>query len=238
MSNQHDLNPANAPGTLATNLMVEWNINGLENLTNMLHCSPWQDEFALLSKANQEARQILLANQLNETTMLVKDELVVAIAAFLNQVGPLVSELEGILEGLKETFLELLHFKLSLAQVNLESRLVLGLNVHWELQLVDKNHSDAAKIEQILLDSPELGIGLREIARQSLFLRGVLDVQSSLYTPEHDIINSKDLLQRQLLLNNHGLDYQTELNLNNGAGAMYHVCLSGALSHFYFPQMR
>lgn len=138
------------------------------------------------------------------------------VTELLQCAEPFLPEVEDALDNLKETFLVLLRLRLEEVGIDTETRLVLGLDRDGRLEVVDAAHPRAGELGALLGHTPELEDAMREIARRTTLLRGLQDIGNAVYeTPGEP---------------DEPLDHSVRV------GAAYHVCLRGALSHFYFPR--
>lgn len=191
--------------------------------------------------AGQEARRVLAAASLERS----RPELLDSLTRLAAEAEPLLPDMEEVLDELKERFLDMLRVYLARAGVDTENtRLVVGLDAAGRFGVVDQaseacrfpdaqdapDASDASDataapdaitaLDALLSAAPELAAVLREIARQSLLLRGLQDIGAAVARGESAGMGSESS----------GDDG------NGGLGVCpYHVCLRGALSHFYFP---
>lgn len=138
-----------------------------------------------------------------------------SIQDLLHQLKPFLPEIEERLDNLKEAFLIFLRTRMQQNEVSPDFRLILELDASGQLRVLDRSHPQLEKVEKILSESPALETALREIARQALLLSGVQDLESSFGKGGNEWSRNE-------------LDFQIPT---------YHVCLSGTLSHFYFPGM-
>lgn len=137
------------------------------------------------------------------------------IKNLLQQLKPFLPEVEERLENLKEAFLVFLRARMHQNEVSPDFRLILELDVSGQLRVLDRAHPQVEKVEKILSESPALETALREIARHALLLSGLQDLESLFEKGEKE-------------WNRNEIDFHIPT---------YHVCLSGTLSHFYFPGM-
>ena len=150
------------------------------------------------------------------TLECAQPNLLKSLTSLVHQAGPLLPGMEDALDSLKEAFLELLRVKLEENDVSLDARLVLGLDTSGRFGVIDAGHPQYEALQSLLGETPELEAAMREIARQSLLLRGLQDIGYVVGCEGECPADALDL---------------TSL----GQDTSYHVCLKGALSHFYFP---
>lgn len=127
---------------------------------------------------------------------------------------PLLPDLEENLDALKAAFLKALRARLAASGIDVENtRLVIGLDASGHFGLLDATPAREELPE--LPDLSEFADIMREMARQSLLLRSLHDMSSLVDLPEAGAV---------------GQEVETLPCI-----PPYHVCLRGALSHFYFP---
>lgn len=166
--------------------------------------------------AGPEARRALVAISLEHA----RPDLLNSLTRLAAEAEPLLSDMEDALDALKEMFLDMLRARLTEAGVNVEeTRLVVGLDATGHFGVPDRADARGEALDAALTAAPELEAVLREIARQSLLLRGLQDIgaavtQAGAAAPEAASAAGE---------------------AGEARAYPYHVCLRGALSHFYFP---
>lgn len=154
------------------------------------------------------------------TDYQVKNEPVIDSVAFLStletfvrSVNPVLADMEEQLETLKERMLVLLRQTLQAMPVDLENRVVIELDESGRLHLTQPADVPSQVMAQhdSALQHPELLSGMYTLAVHSSLVRCVEELQS--------------------------LHQSARLPYTEGAdNPIYHVCLKGPLSHFYFPR--
>lgn len=173
--------------------------------------------------AGPEARRVLDSASLERS----RPELLHCLRRLAAEAEPFLPDMEDALDELKESFVDMLRAYLTRAGVDTEeTRLVVGLDAAGRFGVVEQT-SDPGRspvalnaLDALLRAAPELEAVLREIARQSLLLRGLQDIGAAVEqggSADMELAPSGDD-ERGLL-----------------SACPYHVCLRGALSHFYFP---
>lgn len=137
------------------------------------------------------------------------------IAELLHCAEPILPEMEDALDNLKEAFLALLRLRLAEVGIDTDTRLVLGLDRDGRLEVVDAAHPRADELGALLGHTPELEDAMREIARRTTLLRGLQDIGNAVSETSEEPDEPCHPVR---------------------TGGPYHVCLRGALSHFYFPR--
>ena len=166
--------------------------------------------------AGPEARRALAATSLEHA----QPDLLNSLTRLAAEAEPLLSDMEDTLDALKEMFLERLRARLTEVGVNVEeTRLVVGLDAAGRFGVPDRTGASGEALDAALTATPELEAVLREIARQSLLLRGLQDIGAAVTQggPAAPGAASADR------------------DAGEARAYPYHVCLRGALSHFYFP---
>lgn len=197
--------------------------------------------------AGEEARRVLAEASLERS----RPELLESLTRLAAEAEPLLPDMEEALDELKERFLDMLRVYLARAGVDTdETRLVVGLDAAGRFGVVEQTNeacrspnapsapdtsdapdvlgasgataaSDAMQaLDALLSAAPELAAVLREIARQSLLLRGLQDIGAAVARGESAGM---------------GFDFSGDDGSGGLSACPYHVCLRGALSHFYFP---
>ena len=163
--------------------------------------------------AGPEARRALAATSLEHA----QPDLLNSLTRLAAEAEPLLSDMEDTLDALKEMFLEMLRARLT--EVGEETRLVVGLDAAGRFGVPDRTGASGEALDAALTATPELEAVLREIARQSLLLRGLQDIGAAVTQggPAAPGAASADR------------------DAGEARAYPYHVCLRGALSHFYFP---
>jgi len=128
----------------------------------------------------------------------------------LNTAVPMRQDMEESLDQLKEAFLDVVYEMLREGGIDLQERLMLGF-VDAKLEVIDRSHPQAALIDALLDRTPMLTTVLRQIAADTLILRGLntLDQAFALCRNENQAHDDAVL-------------------------ETYQVCLKGPLSHFYY----